>query len=112
MSFDGVWKVEILGPYDWETISTAFLENGRIIGASADHFSIGRYEEDGDTIKISSTITQHGEKRTFFGSSKTVFDVRMDASLKSTDEIVGKAYPKDGGGFDLNVRFIRLGDLA
>lgn len=88
------------------------MENGRMIGASTDHFSIGRYEEDGDTIKISTRITQHGKARTIFGSTKEVFDIRLEGSLKSTDEIIGKVYPTDGGSFDLNVRLTRLGDLA
>jgi len=111
MSFDGAWKVEMLGPYGWETVSTAFLENGRMLGASADHYSIGRYEEDGDTIKVSSRLTQHGRSRTIFGAPREVVDVRLEGTANSAGEIVGKAYPSEGGSFDLNLRLIRLGDL-
>jgi len=83
-----------------------------MFGASVDRYSIGRYHEDTDTIKVSTRITQHGRTRTIFGGSREVFDVHMEATLNSAGELVGKAHPSDGDSFDLNIRMIRLGDLA
>ena len=112
MSFEGIWKVEMLGPYGWEAVSTAILENGRFFGASADHYSVGRYEEDGDTIKVFIKLTQHGRSRTIFAAPREVIDARLEGAANSAGEIVGKAYPSEGGSFDLNLRLIRLGDLV
>ena len=47
MKIDGVWKVEMRGPWGWEARATAFLENGTFRGASTDHFTIGTYSIDG-----------------------------------------------------------------
>ena len=112
MSFDGVWKVEMHGPYGWEAVSTAILENGRFFGASAEHYSIGRYEEDGNAIKVFTRLTQLGRSRTIFGVGSEVIDVRMEGAAKSESDIAGKAYPSEGGSFDLNLRLIRLGDVV
>ena len=112
MSFEGIWKVEMHGPYDWEPVSTAIMENGRFFGASADHYSIGHYEEDGDSIKVTTTITQHGESRTIFGVQREVFDARMEATVNNAGEITGKAYSSDSDSFNVNLRLTRLGDLV
>ena len=52
MSVEGVWKIEILGPYGWEAVSTAFVENNRYLGASQDHYTVGHYEVEGNTIQV------------------------------------------------------------
>ena len=66
-----------------------------MFGASADHYSIGRYEEDGNTIKVLTKLTQHGKTRTIFGGSREVVDVRLEGTTNSAGEIVGKAYPSN-----------------
>jgi hypothetical protein len=100
------------GPYGWETVSTAILENGRFFGASAEHYSIGRYEEDGDTIIVFTRLTQHGRSRTIFGVGSEVADVRMEGAARSESDIAGEAYPSEGESFDLNLRLTRPGDLV
>ncbi len=44
MSLNGIWKFEILGVYDWEPVSTAFMQDGRYWAGSADHYTVGSYE--------------------------------------------------------------------
>ena len=61
MNVEGIWKVEMLGPYGWEALSTAFLENGRYLSASQDHYTIGRYEVDGNSVRVVATIHSHGD---------------------------------------------------
>lgn len=61
MKVDGIWKVEILGPFGWEAVSTAFLEQGRYLAASQDHYTIGRYEVSGDSIKVEAVMHPHSE---------------------------------------------------
>ena len=113
MSLEGVWKVEMLGPYGWENVSTAFMVNGRYYGASAEHYSSGRYEQDGDTIKVLTTITQHGKKRTLFGMENVeTLDMRIEGSMDSDGRIAGKVYATNDDSFHIHVRFTRLGDLT
>ena len=67
MSCEGVWKVEMKGPYGWETIATAFMKNGKYLGASTNHYSVGSYKQDGDDLEISMNVTQYGDVRPVFG---------------------------------------------
>ena len=48
MSMNGIWKVEMLGPYGWESMSTAFLEDGRYLSSSQDHYAVGKYKLKGN----------------------------------------------------------------
>lgn len=111
MSVEGVWTVEMLAPYGWEQVATAFLWNGRYLAASADHYSIGSYKEGDGTIEIEALTTQHGKIRTLFGSKKEHVDILMEGRIKKVDKIVGTARPSGGGKFDVNVRLTRLGGL-
>lgn len=111
MSVEGVWTVEMLSPYGWEQVATAFLQNGRYLGASADHYSIGSYMEDGETLKVEARITQHGKMRTVFGSKKKHVDSNIEGKIEKTDKIVGTASSSGGKNFDVRVRLTRLGGL-
>ena len=37
MSLNGIWKIEMLGPDGWESVSAAFLEDGNYRAASENH---------------------------------------------------------------------------
>ena len=111
MSCEGIWKIEMLGPYGWETVSTAILDNGRFFAASAEHYSIGHYEEDSDTIKVFTRVTQHGKSRAIFGGERKEFDVRMEGAVKSESVILGKVYPSDNDSLDVHLHLTRLQDL-
>ena len=60
MNVNGVWKLEISGLHGWERLATVFLENGRYLSASADHYTIGRYVVDGKNFTAEATAVQHG----------------------------------------------------
>ena len=111
MSFEGVWQVEMLGPYGWEKIATAFLLNGQYLAAGADHHSVGSYEEDGEAIKAKIKVSQHDKTRTLFGESKKQVDIRIEGKLKKTGKIVGSGYPADDRSFEVKVRLTRLQKL-
>ena len=112
MSFEGVWRVEMLGPYGWETVSTAFLLDGQYFGASADHRSVGRYEVDGDKLMVRARITQSGKVRTIFGETKQQVELRVDAKQKKSGKIVGLAYPAENRDYEVRVRMTRLEKLG
>ena len=111
MSVKGIWKLEMLSPYGWEQVATAFLRKGRYHAASADHYSIGSYKEDSGTLKLEARITQHGKIRTVFGSKKKQVDIQLEGKIKKADQIVGTAKPSGGANFDVSVRLTRLGRL-
>ena len=67
---EGVYKVELLGPYGWENFSTAFIHNGAFRSASADHFTAGRYEVDGENFTMAGNLTQFIEHRPLFGEKE------------------------------------------
>ena len=67
---EGVYRVEVLGPYGWEGFSTAFFNGGRYQSASAEHFSAGRYEVKGKDLRMTGTLTQHTRHHALFGKKK------------------------------------------
>ena len=110
MSAEGVWKVEMLGPYGWESMSTAFMENGIYRAGSAAHYSTGTYTLDDDTLTVDASIfMHHGVSRTLFGQEGDRHQVRFEGSL-SGDEVSGMA--TDGQGqFMVRFRATRLSGL-
>jgi hypothetical protein len=106
----------MLGPYGWETIATAFLQEGRYLAASADHYTIGGYEVVGDTFIADLWATQPGKVRSVYGSKKKRVHISIEARIKSgrtkkADKIVGSSRPSVGKDFDVRVRLVRVGDL-
>jgi hypothetical protein len=114
MGVEGIWKVEIQGPYGKEPFSTAFLENGRYVSSSTDHYSIGSYEEDDGIFKAKVTIVQHGGLRTMFGGKQERVKVHMEGKVRekgSKVSIRGKVHSSKGKGFEVGVYLTRLGGL-
>ena len=109
MNVNGIWKIELLGAYDWEPLSTAFLEDGRYRAASADHYAAGTYELDGRKLVINLTVHMHGKIRTIFGKKAARHDVKMKVKV---DEglFQGTAKRKDGS-FLVSIRGTRIADL-
>ena len=112
MSVEGVWKVEVKGPYGWEKLGTAFLQNGRYLAASADHYSIGSYEAEGDAFTADIQVNQYGKVRAAYGTKKRQMDHRVEGKRKNEDKIVARANPKEGKKYDVKMRLTRLGDLV
>ena len=66
-NIEGIYKVEMLGPYGWEKFSTAFIEGGRFCSASAEHCTSGVYRVKGGSFKMEGNLTQHVPRRVLFG---------------------------------------------
>ena len=66
-NIDGVYRVDVLGPYGWENFSTAFIEEGKFRSASADHFTDGTYSIDDGGFEMSGNLTQFADTRVLFG---------------------------------------------
>ena len=111
MRVEGVWKVEMKGPYGWEKIATAFLKDGRYLAASVDHFTTGSYAVDGDTLTAEIQVTQYGKVRSVHGSKKRQLSTRLEAKIKKDGRIIGRSNPIEGKKYDVKVRLTHLSDL-
>ncbi len=109
MSLNGIWKFEILGVYDWEPVSTAFMQDGRYWAGSADHYTVGSYEVVDGGISAEVTAVMHGRATTLFGKTSSRFQMRFKGEA-SNGEIKGTASDAEGK-FVVQFRATRLADL-
>jgi hypothetical protein len=111
MSVEGIWKVEMMGPYGWEKVSTALLKDGRFFGASVDHYSTGSYEFADNILTADLHLNQHGKVRAVYGTKKREMDTRLEGKLKKEGKIVGKSLAAGKKQFEVKIRLTRLGDI-
>ena len=111
MSFEGVWLVEVMGPYGWEKIGTAFLLEGQYLSAGGEWHAVGSYKEDGDKISVDLKSTQHGKAVTVFGETKKNVKARIEGELKEPGKITGALYPPKSRDYDLRLRMSRAETL-
>jgi hypothetical protein len=109
MNGDGIWKIEMLGAYGWENVSTAFLEDGKYKAASEDHYSVGSYAISGNKVKISARHIAHGQARTLFGAKDREINLNFEGELEG-NRATGQA-TDDRGKFIVTFRATRLADL-
>lgn len=109
MRVDGIWKIEMLGPYGWEAVSTAFMEDGRYLAASQDHYAVGSYELDGNQIQVRATMHSHGQVRTIFGDNSPQVEISFGGEING-DQISGQAEDKQAK-YSVTFRATRLADL-
>jgi hypothetical protein len=109
MGMNGIWKVEMLGPYGWESIATAFLEDGQYRSASENHYTVGHYEVSGSRIEISAAAVQHGKARTVFGKKKKEMALTFEGEIKG-GKIKGHVREKNGP-HQIAFQTTRLADL-
>jgi hypothetical protein len=95
MSLNGIWKIEMLGPYGWEAVSTAFLQDGRYWSGGTNQYAVGTYTQDGDKVISEATVVVHGEKKSFLGRSASRYHLRFDGEL-ADNTITGSATDGDG----------------
>jgi hypothetical protein len=111
MDSEGVWSVEVKGPYGWERIATAFMKDGQYLGAGANHYSVGRYKEEGDNLELSLNTRQHANLRTVFGvRSADTMQITYQCKIKKT-KISGEGTAKGKEKFKLQIRLTRLDEL-
>ncbi len=105
---EGIYAVEILGPYGWEQFSTAFINDGEFRSASAEHFTTGTYAIDGEAFEMEGNLTQHVDSRTLFGESD-VKGLPIEFRGKVEEGVIdGEARVVGNGRFALRFRLNRL----
>ncbi len=107
MSADGVWRIEQLSSEDWESVGTAFLENGRYLRGGVDAYTVGRYELDGDQITITATTTRLGGVGAVYGRNSGEIQITLKGEVKN-DESNAQA---TDGTHSTRYRYTRLGDM-
>ena len=109
MKVDGIWKVELLVSYGWEAVSTAFLEKGRYLGASQDHYAIGHYEVSGNRVRIEGSSHAHGESLNLFGLADKQLELCFEGEING-DQVNGQAEDRQGR-YSITFRATRLADM-
>jgi len=111
MNCEGVWKVEIGTADGWERIATAFMKNGEYLAASAAHYTVGSYTQDGDDVEISAQVTQYADLRAVFGLKPTSKLSIISRCKISNNEIHGKTWAEDISDHEILIRLTRLDTL-
>ena len=104
---DGIWKVEMWGPYGWDAVATAIFRDGEYLDASERHYSTGTFAVDGDRITIESTTHVHTGDGHLFGRVDKVFNTHTKATLSGptiTGELTDTAMK-----YALPFRMIKVG---
>ena len=92
MNIDGIWRIEMQGPYGWETTATAFLDKGAYRGASTVHYTLGNYTVEDGRVRATAVMTTYGTpQRALFGRKDTSFAITYEGELSGEDEIFGHA---------------------
>ena len=110
MKLEGIWKVEMLGPYGWESMATAFIENGIYRSASKHHYTTGTYTHDNGTVEIKAVNCTFGEARTMFGDNSNAIPLHFEGKVTGDDQIIGTA-EGEAPGYNVAFRATRLADL-
>ncbi len=110
MSLDGVWKIETLGLYGWETWATAFLDDGEYLAGSADHYATGSYEQRDDSVMLSTQMVVYDSRRALFGKLDSEYQIDFEGR-HTADRIDGHAKDADGSVL-MRFRASKVADLA
>ena len=107
-SIDGVYRVDLLGPFGWESFSTAFIDGGEFRSASASHFTSGTCVVEDDGFEMEGNLTQYDDSRVLFGRSE-VRGLPITFNGVIRDGVIdGEARPDDDEGPALRFRLARL----
>lgn len=110
MKADGVWKIELLGAYGWEPVSTAFLQDGTYRAGSNEHYSLGTYTVDNEKVSVQATMVTYKGSRTLFGESRTRHDINFEGTLSG--ETINGFAKDDRGEFLVRFRATRLAEIS
>lgn len=110
MSVNGIWTTELMSLYGWETTGVLCLENGRAVGGSNIHYSLGSYEVSNNDINLSLVVEFHGTPRTFFGASDKNVSIEFKGEIQD-GVIEGSAHRLDKPNLNIAYRLKRRADI-
>ena len=107
-NIDGVYQVDLLGPYGWERFSTAFINDGEFRGASAEHFTTGNCKIEDGGFHMAGNLTQYVDHRPLFGR-KGIKGLPIEFTGSIDDGVIdGEARVLDSDRFSLRFRLRRM----
>lgn len=109
MAIEGIWRVEMWGPYGWETVSTAFLDQGAYRAGSDRHFALGRYAEADGRLSAEVTVTNYRDNTAFFGKNEPVFRLNLAGEINGPT-VTGEASDVELK-YSIPIRMVKVGDL-
>lgn len=110
MSIEGIWTLAFYGIFGWESAGIVVLENGRALGGGNNHYSWGRYEANGDGVKLSLMVDYFGTPRTFFGEKVKEFPMEFEGTVEE-NTISGSAFRPDKSAIPLQFQLTRRADV-
>ncbi len=110
MSIEGIWTVEVYGPFGWDNRGIYILEKGRIVGGDNRQYSVGVYEVTGDQMKAELKVHYYGPPRTVFGEATEQFGAEIEGTWKDM-EISGIVRRPDKPQYDLQIRMTKRLEL-
>ena len=110
MNVEGVWKIEMFGPYGWEAVGTAFLDGGQYREADKDSYVLGTYRVSGDEFELEGKFTtvSGSQPKTLFGMNQREYKFAFKGKIEG-ETIRGQA---TNGEYSVASRATRVGDLA
>ena len=110
-NIDGVYRVDILGTFGWESFSTAFIDGGAFRSASAEHFTEGTCSVADGGFQMEGSLTQFDDNRVLFGR-KNLKGLPIKFRGEIHDDVIdGVAKLTHGGRHSLRFRLARLSAL-
>ena len=107
MSANGVWRIDQLSIDGWESVGTAFFENGRYLRGGNHAYTVGQYELDGARIVIKAKSIRFEGGPAVYGRDSGEIQITLEGEIKG-DEITAEA---TDGKFVTRYRFVRLADM-
>jgi hypothetical protein len=107
-NIEGIYKMDVLGPYGWENFSTAFINDGEFRSTSAEHFTYGTYAVEDNGFEMEGNLTQLDSHYPLFGRSDIKgLPIKFRGSIQD-GVIDGEASLPDDSRNSLRLRLNRL----
>ena len=111
-TIEGIYRVDLLGPYGWEKFSTAFIRDGEFRSASTEHFTAGTYAVEDRGFQMEGNLTQYDECRALFGRTDLQeLPIKFSGAIHD-DVIDGEARAADGSRPSIRLRLARMPFLS
>jgi hypothetical protein len=111
MSMEGIWTLEVYGPYSWESHGVLVLENDRITGGDDRQFTSGRYTQSGEKFDAEIDVHYYGPPRTILGENKERF-AKILSGKREGSVIAGVVSQRNRPNLDIPTRLTKRRELA
>jgi len=110
VSSQGIWTIEIYGPFGWDNCGVFILEKGRVTGGDNRQYTTGTYKKSGNEIEAKLMVHYYGPPRTMFGEASEQISTRLSGTIEN-DVIDGTIRRNDKPKQYLRARLTKRLDL-